>query len=177
MRRIAVVLICVGLFAPSRAAAWRAAVFVSDAVDSTCVHAAAGDSFEQVVWAEAPHQSGLVYVTLRFDFPAALDFRAAPEFEDVVLELVQTPYPDGTVEWNLVLRDCPSGWVRLFRQRVTVLRTDACTVAVHGGDSWIRDCGFTLHRVDVTSELAVNEPGCGSVAAGRRSWGSLKAVH
>ena len=157
---------------PSTAAAFRAGVF-ADTPDSSCVADPGG--FEQLAWVWT--SAGMVYVTLRIDFPDNLESRSEPVFDSRVIEFVMTDYPDGSEEWHMVLEDCPGGWVQVFRQRVTLIDDQPSTVRIRGGDSWIRDCSFVLHRPEVIGDLGLNEAGCGSVSTLDRGWSGLKTVY
>ena len=163
--------------APSLARAFGAGVYSDDASDSTCVSVAVGSTFEQIVWVWVPAPQGLVYVTLRFEFPASLAQRGDPVFHDQLLEVIYTDYPDGTVEWNMVFSGYPSGWTRAFSRTLELLDGEASMIGINGADSWIRDCDFVLHRVDVIHELSINEPRCAPVASTGPSWGMIKARH
>ena len=157
---------------PSTAAAFQAGVF-ADTPDSSCVAGPVG--FEQFVWVWT--SAGMVYVTLRIDIPENLAAREAPVFDSRIIEFVKTDYPDGSEEWHMVLVDCPGGWVRVFRQQVTLLDDQPSIVRIRGGDSWIRDCSFDLHRPDVNGGLGLNGSGCASVRDFRASWSALKHRH
>jgi hypothetical protein len=165
------ILILWGGSAPE-ADAYSAGIFC-DGPDSTCFTGVG--SFDQFAWVRTPGDVGLVYVTLRISFPDNLDVRAAPQFDPRVLQFIKTDYPDGTEEWHMVVEGCPTGWIRVFRQRVTLLDDQPSSVVLHGGDSWIRDCNFDLLRVSVTNNLVLNDPACGVVDTTPGSWSALKA--
>jgi hypothetical protein len=148
---------------------FRAGIF-SDSTDTTCVPAP-GD-FQQFAWVWT--SGGTVYVTLRIDFPDNLGLRAAPVFDDRVIEFIRTDYPDGTEEWNMVLAGCPTGWVRLFQQDVTLRDDQPSQIVIRGADSWIRDCGFELHRIEVAGDLRLNDPACELVRARKQTFSILK---
>ena len=174
MLPVTMVLTLLCLFSlPADAMAYRAGVF-SDGSDSTCIASSSATVFEQFVWAWTPGAQGMVYVTLRLSFPQNVALRSAPVFDDRVLEVIYTDYPDGSEEWNLVLADCPTGWIRLFEQEVEVLDGQPSEITIRGADSWIRDCEFELYRIDVTGGLRLNDPACESVPARERSWSILK---
>jgi len=143
----------------------------SDGPDSTCI--AGPGQFQQSAWVWT--SGGLVYATLRIDFPDNLERRNPPVFDGRVIGFTRTDYPDGSEEWHMVLAGCPAGWIRLFNQSVSLLDDRPSTVVIRGADSWIRDCAFVLHRPDVIGGLALNEPGCASVVAGPGSWSALKS--
>ena len=164
----------IGAGTPSGAHAFRAGVYSDDPGDSTQVCEAAGSTFDQVVWVWVPADLGLVYVTLRFEFPANLGRHSDPRFHDQLIQVIYTDYPDGTVEWNMVLDACPSGWIRIFSQTLELLDGEPSKIGINGADSWIRDCDFVLHRVDVTNELAINDPDCAGVSLVGPSWGMIK---
>lgn len=128
----------------------------------------------QSAWVWTPGDAGLVYATLRLDFPDNLEPLASPELDPRVVEFTRTDYPDGTEEWHLVLAGCPQGGVRVFRQPVRLLDGDRSNVHLSGGDSWIRDCAFELHRVEVVNDLTLNEPDCGVVDLAPSGWSALK---
>ena len=101
--------------------------------------------------------------------------RAQPVFNNLVTEVIYTEYPDGSVEWNMVLTGCPGGFIRLFAHRIEVLDTAPARVGIRGADSWIRGCDFELRRVDTTNDLRINGPECSGVAITPGSWSRIKA--
>lgn len=141
----------------------------------TCVTGAPGAVVPVQAWAWSPGDAGLRYVTLRIAFPADLEPIGRPTYDPLVTDVVITPYVDGTSEWNLLFTDCPTGWVRVFTQDYRLLDDAPSVLAIHGANSWIRDCTFTLNEPEVLNELAVNEPGCGFVPDAGLAWGALHA--
>jgi len=146
-----------------------------DARTVTCVTGAAGDVVPVEGWAWSPGEQGLRYVTLRLAIPADVEPVGRPVFHPLVTDVVITPYVDGTVEWNMLLTDCPPGWVRVFTQDYRLLDTAPSVLAIHGANSWIRDCTFALNEPEVLNDLGINDPGCGSVPAAPVAWGALHA--
>lgn len=144
----------------------------------SCVGGNADGTFRQHVWAWTPPDQGLVYVTLRFDFPQNLDRRARPVFHEAVSEVILTDYSDGTEEWNMIFDGtCPPGWVEVFTQECVLLDDAPSLIGIEARHSMIRDCTFVLNDVVVVSELGLNHPGCDTVMADRSSWSAVKKVY
>jgi hypothetical protein len=172
---LALTLACSGSLAqdPPHPDRFAAGLYADDARAVTCVTGTAGAAFSQVLWAWAPPDLGLRYLTLRFAFPANLEHAGRPVFHDQVTDVIITDYVDGTVEWNLVFTDCPSGWIRVFVQECVLLDDQPARIGIHAADSMARDCTFALNDLDVLNELLLNDPGCPTVPAATVSWGGL----
>ena len=160
--------------APARAEAYRVGIYGDGDREVSCVSGSVGDSFEQVVWAFVPDDAGLVYLTLRLDFPENISLARNAIFHDQVFDVIYTDFAGGTVEWNLFLRECPSGWIEVYRHEFTLLDEESSRIRILGAHSWIRDCGFMLNQVETTSALGVNEANCGTVPTVATDWGVLK---
>ena len=93
---------------PSPGEEFLVGVYGDDNRTITCVTGAPGATFELVAWVYVPNELGLAYVTLRFAFPANINQSGQPVFNDLVLHVVQTDFPDGTAEWNMLFMDCPT---------------------------------------------------------------------
>lgn len=132
-------------------------------------------TFEQTAWVFVPNDLGLAYVTLRLDFPSNIELAPRTVFHELVSQVIYTDYPLGTVEWNMVFNDCPSGWIRIFSQDITLLDDQPSRIGLLGQHSLARDCNFLLHGVTVSHELEVNEPGCEVVQESGLTWGALKS--
>jgi hypothetical protein len=143
----------------------------------TCVTGLAGATFELSAWAFVPNDLGLAYVTLRFEFPPNLDLSARPEFHDLVQDFIISDFPDGTVEWNMLVVDCPSGWFRVFTQECELLDEQTSLLGINGDHSMLRDCDFFLNDVRVVNELLINDPDCPLVPARPVTWSSLKGAY
>lgn len=143
----------------------------------TCVTGPPGDVFEQTAWVYVPNDRGLAYVTLRLEFPPNIDVGNRPVFHDLVSHVIFTDFADGTVEWNMLFNDCPSGWIRIFTQECEFLDDQMSTIGILGDRSLARDCTFVLNGVDVVNELSVNDPGCPAVPVATTSWGGLKGSY
>ncbi len=148
-----------------------------DARAVTCVSGTAGASFEHVVWAWMPGDLGLAYLTLRFDFPANLDLTSYPVFNDLVMDVIYTDYPGGTVEWNMIFGGCPSGWVKVFSQECVLLDGELSRIGIQAAHSMLRDCNFVLNDVYVLNELVVNDPDCPTVQGTATVWGEVKSLY
>lgn len=160
---------------PAHATLLQVGVYADEARTIDCVDGPLGGSFEQTVWAWVPRDRGLIYVTLRFDFPDGLDRSARPVFHESIDDLIVTDYADGTTEWNMILDgSCPGGWVQLFRQRCVIESTQRMRIGIRGQHSMIRACDFVLEDVVVVSELEVNDPACETVPRASEQWGALK---
>ena len=156
---------------------FQVGVYADAARTVTCVAGAPGALFEQSLWAWVPQDLGLVYITIRFDFPANLDLTSRPVFNDLVSMVIYTDYPHDTVEWNMVLTGCPSGWVRIFTQECELLDEEPSRIGVLADHSMMRDCTFVLNDIVVLNELTVNDPGCTEVPVEGVSWGGVKSLY
>ncbi|MBE0566130.1 MAG: hypothetical protein IH621_09250 [Krumholzibacteria bacterium] len=148
-------------------------VWADEARGITCVTGTAGASFPLVAWALVPDGLGLAYVTVRFAFPENVSQPGRPDFAPAVTTVIVTDYPDGTVEWNLVVAGCPSGWVRLFARECTLLDAAPSRFAIRADASMIRDCTFALNGAAVLNELVINDPGCETVPDRTAGWSRL----
>ncbi len=156
---------------------FQAGIYADDSRTLTCLAAQPGDRFQQFVWAWVPDSLGLAYITLRFEFPANIDFSARPVFNDLVGDVIITEYNNGTSEWNLLVHECPSGWVRIFSQECVVLDAQPVKIGIQATHSMMRDCTFILNDMAVLNELAVNDPDCHSVADQPAAWGAVKSLY
>lgn len=154
---------------------FQAGVFGDDDRTVTCISGQAGETFSQQLWAWVPDNLGLAYITVRFAFPANLDLSAHAVFNPLVMRVITTDYPGGTVEWNLLLADCPSGWIRIFEQRCTLLDDQPSAVRILAAHSMMRDCRFVLNDLTVLNDLQLNDPGCASSATDPTTWGGVKS--
>lgn len=152
-------------------------VYGDDARTVTCVSGPPGSIFEMVVWAWVPDELGLAYITLRFDFPENLDLSHRPVFHDLVTNVIYSDYPEGTVEWNMLFDDCPSGWIKVFSQECVLLDEQLSRVGIRSANSMLRDCTFALNDVTVLNELAMNDPDCPTVSAVTSTWSSVKSMY
>ena len=152
-------------------------VYGDDARAVTCVSGPPGSTFEQVVWAWVPDELGLAYITLRFEFPVNLDLGRRPVFHDLVTDVIFTDYSEGTVEWNIIFDECPSGWIKVFSQEFVLLDEQLCRIGIRGANSMLRDCTFVLNDVIVLNELIVNDPDCPVVPAVTTTWGGIKSTY
>jgi hypothetical protein len=141
----------------------------------TCVTGAAGTIFEHSLWVWVPENSGLAYITIRFRFPDNIDLNSHPVFNDLVTGVIYTDYPEGTVEWNMIIADCPSGWFKVFTQECVLLNDELSKLAILGEFSMMRDCTFILNDVVVLNELLLNDPACSGVPVEELSWDCLKS--
>ena len=119
----------------------------------------------------------MAYITIRFEFPANLDLSSRPVFNDLVSDVIYSDYVGHTVEWNMLLNECPSGWVRIFRQECEILDGEPARVGILADHSMMRDCAFVLNDISVLNELTGNEPGCGVVGVEGVGWGWLKSMY
>ncbi len=55
------------------------------------------------------------------------------------------------------------------------LRYVTLRLAIHGANSWIRDCNFVLNEPEALNDLVINGPGCGGVPVADPGWGALHA--
>jgi hypothetical protein len=152
-------------------------VYGDDSRLVTCVSGPPGSTFEQVIWAWVPDELGLAYITLRFEFPENLDLSRRPVFHDLVTNVIYTDYSQGTVEWNMIFDECPSGWVKVFAQEFVLLDDQLCRIGIRGANSMLRDCSFVLNDVIVLNQLAVNDPDCPTVSAVTVTWSGLKSMY
>lgn len=163
--------------APPHPDLFQVGVYADMSHSLTCFSGAAGDSFEQVVWAWVPDSLGLAYITLRFDFPDNVAFGPRPLFNDLVSNLIITLYNDGSSEWNLIIDDCPSGWVWILTREGVLLDDRPSCIAIQQDHSMMRDCTFILNDLTVLDELALNDPACGSVPDRDLAWGAAKCLY
>jgi len=152
-------------------------VYGDDARAVTCVSGPPGSIFQQVIWAWVPDELGLAYLTLRFEFPENLDLSRRPVFHDLVTNVIYTDYSEGTVEWNMIFDECPSGWIKVFSQEFVVLDDQFCRIGIRGANSMLRDCTFVLNDIIVLNELAVNDPDCPTVSAVATTWSGVKSIY
>ena len=152
-------------------------VYGDDTRSVTCVSGSPGSIFQQVVWAWVPDELGLAYITLRFEFPVNLDLSRRPVFHDLVTDVIFTDYSEGTVEWNMIFDECPSGWIKVFSQEFVLLDEQLSRIGIRGADSMARDCTFVLNDVTVLNELIVNDPDCPVVPAVTATWGGIKSTY
>jgi len=149
--------------------------YANEARSIYCVSGPAGTIFEQYIWAWVPENFGLAYITIRFNFPANLDLSSHPIFNDLVTDVIYTDYPEGTVEWNMIIADCPSGWVKIFTQEYQMSDEEAAQISILGEFSMMRDCTFILNDVVVMNELLLNDPACPTVPVVDLSWDCFKS--
>ena len=171
---------CVGMAMaqpPNDAGLFQAGIFGDEARTVTCISGQAGATFSEELWAWVPDDLGLAYITLRFDFPDNLDLSAHPAFNPAISNTIITRYPGGTVEWNLVFADCPSGWILVFDQPCRLLDDQPTEIRILDGYSMMRDCRFVLNALVVLNNFDLNDPGCATVSARSMSWGALKSLH
>ncbi len=159
---------------PVRIESFPVGIYGDDARAVTCVAGPPGTVFQQVAWVYVPDDLGLAYVTLRFDFPTNVDLTSRPVFHDLVNNVVFTDFVDGTVEWNMLFDDCPSGWIKIFTQDCVILDDEMSLIRVVGNHSLVRDCTFVLNDVNVLNQLSINDPDCQNVAAIPTGWGGVK---
>ncbi len=162
---------------PAQGFAFQVGIYADDTRSGSCVRGGAGSMLHYEVWASVPEGLGTAYVTLRFAFPDNLDLRAHPVFNAQMDELIMTDFPDGTAEWNMVFRDCPSGWIQLFTQEFTPLDDKPAHLTIHAADSMLRDCAFLLNGVEALSELSVNDPLCSRTPVDGITWSELKSIY
>ncbi len=143
----------------------------------TCISGQPGAVFEQVAWAWVPGELGLAYITLRFEFPDNVDFTIRPVFNDLVLDCIVTEFVGGTVEWNMIVDECPSGWIPVFFQQCTLLDDQQSTIRIHGEHSMMRDCNFILNDLSVSNNLSLNDPDCMNVSTEISTWGRIKSIY
>ena len=177
-----IVLLFAGLGGASAAAPlsvdnFTVGIYGDDARAVTCVSGPPGSVFEQVVWAWVPDDLGLAYITLRFEFPENLDLSRRPVFHDLVTNVIYTDYSGGTVEWNMIFDECPSGWIKVFSQEFVLLDEQLSRIGILGANSMLRDCTFVLNDVIVLNELAVNDPDCPTVSAVTTTWSGVKSLY
>ncbi len=156
---------------------FQVGVYADDARAIICVAGSPGAVFEQSLWAWVPQDLGLAYITIRFSFPTNLDLTSRPVFHDLVSNVIYSDYVGNTVEWNMLLNECPSGWVQIFTQECTLLDGEPSHIGILADDSMMRDCDFVLNDIRVLNELTVNEPGCATVSVEGVSWGWVKGFY
>ncbi len=155
---------------------FQAGVYADDARTLNCITGSAGDRFDQVIWAWVPDSRGLAYITLRLELPANLDLSARPRFNELVGDVIITEYNNGTSEWNMLLEECPSGWVRVFSQECVLLDDQPARIGIQAEHSMMRDCTFFLNDLAVLAELSLNDPGCEVLSRTSISWSSVKSI-
>jgi hypothetical protein len=159
----------------SAAEVFRVGLYGPDDRATTCLTGPQGSVFTMTAWVLVPNERGLAYVTLRLDFPDNIDFSQRPVFNDLVSDVIFSDFPDGTAEWNMLVGDCPSGWILVYSQEISLLDDQPAVIGLVGDRSLARDCSFILNGVTVTNELTVNDPGCEVVPASVTNWGTLKS--
>jgi hypothetical protein len=142
----------------------------------TCISGQSGATFEQVGWAWIPDDLGAAYITLRFEFPANLDFSAHPIFHDLVVDVLVRDYPGSTVEWRMLFEGCPSGWIKVFSQQCILLDDQPSEIRIFGENSMVRDCDFILNDLSVLNNLSLNDPDCQTVSVEVSTWGWIKSI-
>ena len=143
----------------------------------TCVTGPAGTVFHHVLWAYVPDSLGLVYLTVRLKFPANLDLSRRPVFNDRVFEVIYSDYPGGTLEWNMLFNECPSGWIQAFSHEIVLLDETPGAIEILGAHSMMRDCTFVLNDVAVVNSLGLNTPDCPPVPVAPTRWDHLKSLY
>ncbi len=152
--------------------------YADDARTITCVSGEAGATFEHMVWAYVPDDLGLAYITLRFDFPANLDLATyRPDFNDLVADVIITDFAGGSVEWNMIFTECPSGWVKVFTHEIVILDGELSRIEILSANSMLRDCTFILNDLNVLNELVVNDPDCPTVPTTATTWSDVKSLY
>jgi hypothetical protein len=131
---------------------------------------------EQHVWAWIPEDTGLVYITLRFDFPPNLNLTSRPTFHELLTELVVSEYSDGTTEWNMLFVECPSGWLEIFTRTCVIIDRHPAVIRIAGEHSMVRDCGFILNDIEVLSDLRINDSECDQISSRGVTWGGMKEL-
>lgn len=182
MRTIYVFLLLLGpvsVFAqsPPNEDLFQVGIYTDDSRTISCISGPAGTVFEQSVWAWVPEALGSAYITLRFGFPDNIEWMGHPVFNDLVGNVIYTDYVEGTVEWNMLMVDCPSGWIKVFTQEGELLDTEISTIRILAEHSMVRDCTFVLNDVVVLEEFVVNDPGCTNVPVAQTNWDSLKSLY
>jgi hypothetical protein len=182
MRLLGLVLVIAGAFPvfaqpPLNPNLFQVGIYADEAHTVTCVVGEPGATFEQSLWAWVPQELGLAYITIRFRFPTNLDLTSRPLFHELVSDVIFSDYVENTVEWNMLLTECPSGWVRIFRQECALLDGEPSRIGILADDSMMRDCDFVLNDIAVLNELTVNDPGCGLVGVQAVSWGRVKSLY
>ena len=153
-----------------------AGVYADRGRETGCVSGPPGSEFDMYAWGWTPPDEGLTYATLRFDFPDNLDMSARAVFNELVTDVIVVDYDDGTAEWTMLIAECPSGWIELFRQRTVIIDDSISEVSIAADHSMMRDCGFVLNDITVSGPLVINDPECAFVAAGTASWGAVKSI-
>ena len=142
-----------------------------------CVDGPAGTVFERHAWAWIPEGEELAYITLRFDVPENLDLSARPSFHELVIELIITEFGDHDIEWNMLMVDCPSGWIEVFTQTCVIVDDQPATARIAAEHSMMRSCEFVLHDLEVLNDLGVNDPGCSQTPTDAATWGAVKKLY
>jgi len=161
---------------PPNPGAFCAGVYADESRTLDCVNGLPGASFVLYLWAWVPPDTGLAYITLRFDLPANLDLTARPTFHDQVTGVIIADYPDGTVEWTMLVVDCPTGWIRVFTQACVISDAEPAAITIIGQHSMMRDCEFVLNDIEVLNALTVNDPDCEMTALEKATWGAVKRL-
>jgi hypothetical protein len=162
---------------PSDPSLFQAGLFGDDDRTVTCNSGQPCAVFSQKLWAWVPDDLGLAYITLRFDFPDNLDLSAHPTFHPLVSGIIITRYPGGTVEWNMIFSDCPSGWILVFEQPCVLLDDQPAKIGILDGSSMVRDCEFVLNGLVVLNNFGLNDPGCATVPTRTTTWGGVKSLY
>jgi hypothetical protein len=128
------------------------------------------------IWAWVPQDAGLNYITLRMIYPPGIFEGSRPEFNEFFSELIIVDYGSGGKEWTLLFNQCPSQWVLLFRQAVTVSGTGEISISITGEHSLARDCDFVLQNMNVLNNMSINGPSCDVVSTDQATWGTIKRL-
>ncbi len=156
---------------------FQAGIYTDDSRTMSCISGPAGTEFEFSVWAWVPEDLGTAYITLRFGFPENVGWVDHPVFSDLVGNVIYTDYVGGTVEWNMLMLDCPSGWIKVFTRQAEILDTEISTIRILSEFSMVRDCNFVLNDLVVLEEFALNDPACTNVPVAQTSWDSVKSQY
>lgn len=158
-----------------RASDFEVGVFADTEHTLSCLPFGGPAERQMVLWAHLPPDEGLAYVTVRFRFPDNLRFSHPPELHPAARFFIETPFPGGSEEWNIVFDGCPGDWVPVLARAFELLDGEPSVITIAAEHSMLRDCDFTLNDVLVISELSLNDPECQEVSAAPRTWGGLKA--
>ncbi|MBU8922722.1 MAG: hypothetical protein KOO63_12965 [Bacteroidales bacterium] len=129
------------------------------------------------VLAWVPQDAGLNYITLRMVYPPEIFEKSRPEFSEFFSELIVVDYGNGGIEWTLLFSQCPSQWVLVFKQAVTVSGMEEEAVSITGINSLARDCDFVLHGMNVLNNMSINGPSCDVVSTCNTTWGAIKSMY
>lgn len=143
----------------------------------TCISGSQGDVFSRFFWAWVPADLGLAYITLRFNFPDNIDLSNRPVFHENIGEVIITEFTGGTIEWNMLVANCPSGWIKIFTQEVELLNAEPSTIEILGENSMMRDCTFILNDVAILNELVLNDQNCSTVPVAKTAWCRVKSFY